>query len=128
MPQVKIFSKVMNDIEYRVYEHTQDEKGKNIDSRVIDKVTIQGRNSSFRTTKILSDSGMTMVDKDLWDKIVKDYGVADLMLRSGQIFEAKNDVDAVARIQDTCSNISDPLTKAQVDKKAEKFVNARKLV
>jgi hypothetical protein len=125
---INIFSKCMTDIEYRLYEHSKDEKGRVVESRIKSRIVIKGRNTSYRNSGIITDTAMTSVDKDLWEAIQKDYGLCDQMLISGQIFMAKSNEEASKMAKDTARNISEFETRDSMLEKAKKTSQQKKLV
>lgn len=85
----------------------------------VGKVLIKGLNSHLRETgramHLRDCLAKTEVDKDLWDKIMAERGMADFNLSSKQIFVAKDDAEAMKIVKTVPRGISDLKTKQEMD-------------
>ena len=132
MTKIIVYSKCPNDVEMRAYEHTTNDKGETIKSDVIGSCIIKGLNTYLRENqKKFIYSGMvaeTLVDKDLWDKIVAERAIGDSLLMSKQIYTAKNEVEAKAILKDVERGISDLMTPAELEARKKQKPLQRPLI
>lgn len=125
MATVMVYSKNPNDVQFSQFNHLKNKDGEVVESRAFNHVVIQGLN------KYLHANGMKMihahklakteVDKDIWDAIYNERKDADMLLRSKQIFTAKNDAEAHAMLKDVERSVSDLYTADDLEKPRNKI-------
>lgn len=122
MSKILVFSKCPNDVIFSTYVHTKNKEGATILSKPVRSVTIQGTTKYQHTNRLVftfdAPLAQTEVDKDLWDQIVSERGIADVLLASRQIYAAKNEVEARVILKDSERGISDLKTPEELAKKA----------
>ncbi len=124
MAKISVFSRLRNDVEFRLYktENVKTELGiKLTNSQAVRKVVIKGVTNYLRENdkriSLLNQIAKTEIDGDLWDAIVKENGEGNVLLRKGQIFTAKSELEAKSQMKDIPSFISDLMTPEQLKKK-----------
>jgi len=137
MANITVYSKVLNDIKFSNYVHQMKEdpllhKPVVVSSRGVKSFVINGVNSVARENRLMihpNTLGETIVDKELWEAfLISPEGIANPLIKSGQIFTAKNTVEAKLMAKDVGGNMFDPLTDALMKEKALQQQNRRKVM